>query len=369
MKNDIYLNGVKETGFELEFLVSKSLMESGWTVINNKYYIDDVQGSAREIDIVAYKVTSKNKIQIYTVLIISCKKSTENTWALLAKDKNIKDPNIDWTPVTLWSNQKAIRLIIENYKWKEKYVNSSVKLHDNLFLPSKHIFAFQELNTETGKSKNDKAIFNSIVTSMKSQNYEIASLDKRKKEESVYNFNLISVVDAPLIRVNYGKTQPNVENISSDIYVGSYIIDKKETISRIHFINSSVFDSCLSTYTDLHKHNVAQSVVILESYYVDCLKDRNKANLFKDKFNHQLKWDIYKALRVLRPKEKVELNDIAAGWDKKKDCATIEVSSVYEDNELDALNTNNKIKVTIAKALKEIYHYEGDFYFNSDFPF
>lgn len=369
MTNDIYLNGVKETGFELEFLVSKILIKSGWTVINNKYYIDDVQGASREIDIVAYKVTSKNNIQIYTVLILSCKKSAENTWALLAKDKNIKDPNIDWTPVSLWSNQKAIKLIIENYDWKEKYVTSSAKLHDDLFSPSKHIFAFQELNTKTGKPKNDKAIFNSIITSMKSQNYEMASLEKRKKEESVYNFNLISVIDAPLIRVNYGGTQPKVEKISSDIYVGSYIIDKKETVSRVHFIIPSIFDSCLSTYNNLHDHNVAQSVEILESYYIDCLKDRKKVNLFKDKFNHELRWDVYTVIRDLRPAEKVKLHDVGVGWDKKKDCATIEVSGVYENKELNALNTNNKIKVTIAKALKEIYNYEGSFYFDSDVPF
>ena len=82
MKDNKFLNGIRSTGFELEFLVSKSLMSEGWTVINNKYYIDDVQGSAREIDILAYKVTTKNKIQVYTVLIISCKKSSENTWAL-----------------------------------------------------------------------------------------------------------------------------------------------------------------------------------------------------------------------------------------------------------------------------------------------
>ena len=67
---------------------------------------------------------------------------------------------------------------------------------------------------------------------MKSQNYEIGSLEKRKKEEAVYNFNLISVVDAPLKRINYGEKDPEIEDINSDIYVGSYIINKKETVSR-----------------------------------------------------------------------------------------------------------------------------------------
>lgn len=369
MKDDKFLEGIRATGYELEFLVSKSLMSEGWTVINNKYYIDDVQGSAREIDILAYKVTQKSNVQVYTVLIISCKKSSENTWALLAKDKNVKDPNIDWSPVTLWSNKKSIKMVIENYQWKDKYVKSSNYLYENLFLPSKHIFAFQELNTNKGTPKNDKAIFSSIVTSMKSQNYEIGSLDKRKKEESIYNFNLISVVDAPLKRINYGNKDPEIEDISSDIYVGSYIINKKETISRVHFINSNVFNDCLVIYDKLHLHNIEQSVVIFDSFYVDCLKDRKKVELFKEQFSTKLRYEIYKVLKDIRSPKKVDLNDVTAGWSHKKNCATIEVDSVWEDNETNALNTNNKIKVIVAEALKSIYHYEGDFYFDSEIPF
>jgi len=369
MKDDKFLEGIRSTGFELEFSISQSLMSEGWTVINNKYYIDDVQGSAREIDILAYKATTNNEFQVYTVLIISCKKSSENTWALLAKEKSIKDPNIDWSPVTLWSNQKAIKMIIENYSWKDKYVKSSKHLSEKLFVPDKHIFAFQELNSKKGVPKNDKAIFNSIVTSMKSQNYEITSLDKRKKEESVYNFNLISVIDAPLKRINYGNKEPDIEDINSDIYVGSYIINKKETVSRVHIINHNIFNSCLTIYNKLHIHNIEQSSIILDSYYIDCLKDKRKVDLFKEEFNLKLRYEIYKVLRDLRAPKKVDLNNIVAGWDHKKKCATIEVDSVWEDSETNALNIDNKIKVIVAKALKDVYRYEGDFYFNDEIPF
>ncbi len=118
MTNEKFLEGIKSTGYELEFFVSKSLMNVGWTVINNKYYIDDVQGSAREIDILAYKVTLKNNVLVYTVLIVSCKKSSDHSWALLAKNMNDNDPNVDWNPVTLWSNQKVLKLIIENSQAK-----------------------------------------------------------------------------------------------------------------------------------------------------------------------------------------------------------------------------------------------------------
>ncbi len=367
--NQKFLDGIKSTGFGLEFSVSKSLTKEGWTVINNKYYIDDVQGSAREIDIVAYKVTSENGVQVYTVLIISCKKSSENSWVLLAKNKNNKDPNIDWSPVTLWSNQKVLKLVLENYEWKNKYINSSKLLYKKLFFPEKHIFAFQELNQKNGKPQNDKAIFNSIVTSMKSQNYEIASLNKRKKEEAIYNFNLVSIVDAPLLRINYGNEEPDIETINSDLYVGSYIINKQETVSRIHFVKSDTFDSCLSIYNELHEHNIGQSSIIYDSYFIDCLKDKRKVNLFKNEFNRELRWGIYSVLKDLDPSKYTDVKDVGIEWDKKKNCAAIQIVDVYEDSETNALNSNIKIKIDVEKALKEIYHYTGDFYFDSEIPF
>jgi hypothetical protein len=69
-----YAEHIRKTGFLLEFNVTKVLEKHGWNVITNKYYVDDVQGSVREIDIVAYKATDINKTGIYTALILSCKK-------------------------------------------------------------------------------------------------------------------------------------------------------------------------------------------------------------------------------------------------------------------------------------------------------
>lgn len=368
MSDKKYIEGIKSTGFGLEFTISKSLTTDNWTVINNKYYIDDVQGSAREIDILAYKVTVKDGIQIYTVLIISCKKSSENAWALLAKDKNNKDPNIDWNPVTLWSNQKILKFIIENYDWKTPYVNSSQDLNDQLFSPQKHIFAFQELNKNKGTPQNDKAIFNSIVSSMKSQDYEIASLDKRKKQEAIYNFNLISVVQAPLLRINYGDDEPSVDNISSDIYVGSYIINKRETISRVHFIMSEEFDSFLGTYNRLHSHNVQQTSVIFESYFADCLKDNKKVDLFLNEFSQSIRFNIYRVIRGLRSDDNIN-NVIGISWKEAKKSVAITVDDVWREEEVEALNSNSELKVKVAAALKKIYRYEGEFYFDDSVPF
>lgn len=371
MNNKMFIEGINKTGFGLEYSISQILINDGWTVINNKYYIDDVQEIAREIDVLAYKVSIKDDIQIYTVLIISCKKNIDNAWALLAKNKNEKDPNIDWFPVTLWTNHKIIKLMIDHFEWKRTYISTSQKLLNDLFLPEKHIFAFQEMNKKTGSPQNDKNIFNSIVSSMKSQNYEIESLKKRKDKDALYNFNLISVVDAPLMRIEYSTGEPVVKNIDTDIYVGSYIINKKETNSRVHFINADCFSEHLATYDSLHSHNVDQAFQIYDSYFDNCVKSDVKVKLFEKEFNRKIRWEIYSYLKDIRNGNEPEYGDIFVDvrWDEKRSMLALSIRGVWDEDELQSFNNNDELKKAVISALNHYYHYTGEIYFESNVPF
>ncbi len=369
MDEEKYLQGIERTGFELEYSTADILMKNGWTVISNKYYIDDVQGSTREIDIIAYKVSLEKDIQVYTVLIISCKKSLEKAWVLLSKEKNDKDPNVDWSPVTLWSNNPIIRLIINKFDWKKQYVNKSKKLMENLFTPSKHIFAFQELNIKSGSPQNDKAIFDSIVSSMKSQDYEINSLESRKKQDAIYNFNLLSVIDAPLHRINYGTPEKTIEAIDSDIYISNYIINKKEVTSRINFITYDKFQDCLKTYNSLHLHNTGYVEKLFDLYYTDCLKNRDKVKLLIKDFNNTIKWDIYSFIRKNLNSEYKHIKDISINWNFSDNSALLSIEDVFEDYIINQLNENPSIKSKISTALNKIYKYDGEFSFEVDIPF
>jgi hypothetical protein len=80
--------GISKSGFVLEHRVSEMLRAEKWSVINNKYYIDDVQESAREIDLIAYKTSRRADFVVFTALVISCKKSDENAWAFLIRDRD-----------------------------------------------------------------------------------------------------------------------------------------------------------------------------------------------------------------------------------------------------------------------------------------
>src|SRR5437762_4381369 len=96
------VEGIRRSGFILEHRVTEQLRAHKWTIIHNKYYLDDVQESAREIDLVAYKVTRYRDFVTYTALIVSCKKSDETAWAFLTRDRDVGNPNIDWYPVKIW---------------------------------------------------------------------------------------------------------------------------------------------------------------------------------------------------------------------------------------------------------------------------
>ncbi|MBU0967314.1 MAG: hypothetical protein KKA54_13145 [Proteobacteria bacterium] len=250
MNPEKYIDGVRKTGFELEFKISSILQDNGWIVINNKYYIDDVKGAAREIDIVAYRAKETDECLIYTALLISCKKSKDKLWALLSKEKNTKDPNTNWHPIRMWSNDPILKYMIENWDWQNEYVNSDVNLFENIFNPSKHIFAFQEMSKTNGSPQNDTAIFNSVVSLMKSQWYETHLLDSRKREKSIYNFNLISVVDTDLLRIHFEKDRISCKEIDSEKFIANYIINKKETSARIHFSTSNSFSDTLQLLPD-----------------------------------------------------------------------------------------------------------------------
>ena len=99
---------IRKTGFVLENDVAQILRTAGWSVISNKYYVDDYEENVREIDLIAYQVAKVQHLDVYTVLIISCKKSESNVWALLSRKNNLNDPNYDWWPLHAWSNDKAL---------------------------------------------------------------------------------------------------------------------------------------------------------------------------------------------------------------------------------------------------------------------
>lgn len=203
MDQDKYAKEIKKTGFILESKVAETLRRAGWTVISNKYYEDDFEGSVREIDLLAYKVSKVQHINVRTTLLISCKKSDVNIWALLARNINLNDPNSDWWPLHTWSNDKAVSYEMAKTAMGKTYHEEAIKfgVKEALSVPEYEVFAFQEMNRDSGAPHNDKNIFGAVTSLMKAQAYEIGALPQRKKEPSTYQFNLLSIIESDLFRL------------------------------------------------------------------------------------------------------------------------------------------------------------------------
>lgn len=357
-----YEENIKKTGFPLEFRISETLRKGKWSVINNRYYIDDQSGTVREIDMVAYKTKKVQDFWIFTTLIISCKKNDENLWALLSKNIDKNDPNTDWKPVHLWTNKQSLKFILSKNDWKKNYyeyiAESGVK--EALCVPEVHIFAFQEMKIDGGKTQNDKSIFGSITSLMKAQAYELSSLPKRKKDNCIYQFNLISIIDSELIRLHFEGDDITGYQIEQGHYIGRYIINREETFARIHFIKKASFANILNDYDLYHEANCSFFEKIYDSFYIDAVKDYEKRELFKEQLSQKIKWIIYFKIKNIHERME-DLKKIFLHWDNKQEI--LEIGMNINEEEANILNSSSDTREAMKKLLNDIYRYKGDFKF------
>lgn len=363
-----YIDQIGKTGFILENRIAQTLKAAGWTVICGKYYVDDLQETVREIDVIAYRVAKVEHLDVYTVLVISCKKSDDRAWALLAREVNLKDPNSDWSPFHAWSNDKALAYQLSRPSVGGQYQDdvTALGVRDVLAKPAVDVFAFQELNRKDGKPQNDKSIFASVTSLMKAQAYELGALPGRKKAPSVYQFNLLSVVEGELLRLMFADETITCTAIQSEHYLARYIIKKRETFSRIRFMQASVFRDSLEDYERLHQANATWFERKYSSFYEGVLDDYGRKAVLIDDFRRELSFTISWQLR----NEKFVDDDASAlsvHWNDKIN--QVELNLYLEDSEILFLNEDERVQDCVKDALLKVFRYEGPFNFTNEIPF
>jgi len=361
-----FAHAILKTGFVLECKIGDLLRSAGWTVISNKYYEDDFEGSVREIDLLAYKASEIQGIAVYTTLLISCKKSEANVWALLARPINLKDPNTDWWPLHAWSNNKAISFVLSK-SGTAKYYHEEMKqrgINEALSIPACEVFAFQEMNRESGAPQNDKNIFAALTSLMKAQAYELGALSQRKTQPSIYQFNLISVVESDLIRLKFENDTISEEEIDTEHYISRYIIKRSEISSRIRFINANSFAEKLDDYQRLHTENCSWFGKELDRFYGNIFTDTERINVFIDEFRSKLRWPLLWGSKNDSGK-KIDSKNMTLEWDQANNRVEIIIAADFDEK----LNEEKFVKKAAASALKDIYRYSGDFIFTDNLTF
>jgi hypothetical protein len=359
---------IRKTGFVLENQIAQVLQNAGWSVISNKYYVDDAEETVREIDLVVYRVNKVQHFNVYTTLVISCKKSESNVWALLARRADHNARNWDWWPLHAWTNDRALNYELTQADVGRRYheqVNAK-GVTEALELPLFEVFAFQEMDRTSGVPKNDKAIFSAVTSLMKAQAYELAALPQRRKDPAVYQFNLLSIVDADLLRLEFSDENIAARYINSEHYITRYIIGKKETFARVRFLRADSFQQQLDDYLRLHQANLAWFSENHDRYFADVIEKADKREVLLDHFRREVDWRLAHVVSRARigtyASRPVEIDWVAS---TKKVVVTIPA-----DSEVAAfLNSDDDARKAVEAALKQIYRYEGDFEFVEDIPF
>ncbi len=359
---------IRKTGFVLENEVAQMLKTSGWTIISNKYYVDDSEETVREIDLVAYRVGKAQQIDVYTVLIISCKKSDSNVWALLARELNLRDPNSDWWPLHAWSNDKALAFQLSAAGCSKQYHEAALRagVTAALTLPDVEVFAFQEMDKTTGKPQNDKPIFNAVTSLMKAQAYELAALPERKKAPSVYQFNLLSVVDTELVRLMFKDSKIEQTQVDTEHYLARYIVRKRDVFARVRFVRAAAFSTTLEDYGRLHQANCSWFDGQFSSFYAGILEDWKRYDVLLDDFVRKFRFIVGWRLQKKFNRE-FDLSNLIISWDKSENEPSIGFD--LSDDVIAYMNQDADIQKILASALHEIYQYDGTFSISYDIPF
>lgn len=360
---------IEKTGFVLENRIAQALKAAKWTVISNRYYLDDTEESVREIDLVAYQTTRIQHFDVYTALIISCKKNEANLWALLARDINLKDPNSDWQPLHAWSNDKALTYQLGLSDAAKRYHDgaSQLGIGNALQTPAVEVFAFQEMNKTSGAPQNDKSIFAAITSLMKAQAYELAALPQRRKNPAIYQFNLLSVVDTDLVRLMFAGQTVVPTPVDSEHYIARYIIKKRESFSRVRFVRADSFSTLLPEYGNLHLANCKWFDSECGAFYRGVLEDGKRVSVLLEDFRKAVRWHVRWPFieKNLKAPEAESMNLM---WSAQK--SSLQIYGEFGAEGAKLLNENANTKGHVAKALEKVFRYRGLFEFeDDDIPF
>lgn len=376
---------ISHTGFPLEHYICNVLKKHQWNIISNRYYIDDVKGTEREIDIIAYKVSDIiDDVQYITTLVISCKKSEENKWCFLTRDIDTADGNINWSPLHFCSTDKRFKFILEtqNSQLVEKYMTHKALSH--LYTFPNQVFAFQIL--QKSKKENDKKrgalcikentdLYNSIITTIKAISSEKKSRFERYKNLSkrCYLFYALSIFDGEIIESKFENDgSQTIDSVSDIKYLNRHIVNNVDDFYIVDFTTKDNFDYRLKLYDILHSANTKYLSEFLNGFYENIFQFPERINIlwkdFEDSIRFGVRYHVEKLLNV-----GIDANKYKIWHSYYTDIQTLTLDigggNSLSIEQWEILNNNEELKQTIKTGLLKFFKYNGNFIFGETLPF
>lgn len=376
LKREI-ISAIQRSGFPLEHQVGNILREHGWQTISNRYYIDDIKGTEREIDIVAYKLDLDEieNIEYITTLIISCKKNEKNKWCFLTRSTDPTDANIDRNPFHYCTTDERLDYMTKRHKGVLIRQYKSEKDVRDLYDFSENVFAYEKIRDAKDKSEKGKGMFvlngntdiyESIITTIKALNFEKSSRIKRYEKyryKRYYTFHLLSVFGGEMVKDHFEEDGTQViENIDEIKYLNRHIINNEEDFYVVNFIQIDNFENRLNLFDDIHKVNTEILPKFIDTFYKDIFKYRDRVMLFWDECSRELGEVIqtYADSDTHPIQTSDPLPRLFFVYDDKLIICIYDKS--YKDDKLiTELNDNEGLKEEVNEILQRYYRYSGPF--------
>lgn len=360
------IESLAKTGFVFENEVADEFRKKKWGVITGRYYVDDVDGRARELDIVAYKLVSKPNIDVVTTVLTSCKKDAENAWAVLTRAREQNDPNTDLASVHYWTNNDILDAYLGSTDWRDSYVKGNGDLYRDIFRVDRQAFAFQLVSKSTSAPKNDRPIFESFAELVKALDHELSVLPECMKKNRVYVFNLLVAIDAPIYEVSYDKAKPNSAEIFQFQHFVQYIVRKRQREARVHLCAKRDLASAIKSYDALVRHDAEHFDKAIDRAYATAPENYRVGAVFSKILLKEVRWILNSELRK-SGEDALGLGDeLSLGFDNKKGELLVWLPGL---DAAAALNDSEKAKRVMASALTRVLRYTGKFRFDSQIPF
>ena len=353
---------LEKTGFPLEYYVGSQFSKRGWRVLSNRYYVDDIDGKPRELDLMAYRSKPVGEFRFTFVVLVSCKKDAENRWVFLSRPKPKTDPNIDWNPIHWWTNHGLLDAYMADGEWKQDFLLSSGDSAIQWYGTERDVFASQ-LIAPNGAVKNDKPIFDSVSGLMKAMVHERSAIQARVTKKRLYLFVNLTVVDASLVEAAYEASPIAVSERDQVTLLSNYIVANKPIGSVVHFIQKDKLIETISGLNDFFKEAHSYFKQLNERAYSEFSGNKSVQKHFSALFEKDLLWYVNFRARESGVEAKIE----SANFEFRGGELNIDMD-VFSDD-LEKLNENEKLTARIRKWLEDNPKYLGPFKIESEIPF
>lgn len=365
---------LSQTGFPFEHFAFTTAEAHGWTTRSSRLYIDPEEEKTREMDLLCYRYGKDAEVSTFTAALISCKARTGKPWVLLTRPWPDRVGSwYPYPPVAVWTNYGVLRHEVEKLSWGLDYFN----LADATGLKSwatdspREVFALHEFEAavqqqggrDKGKAKSlrfrangDASLYEGTMSLLKALAYETRAVQQRRgssKEQLVYQFNLIQLLDGDLYEAAFGTdTGPTVRKVERYRYFARTMLHGKDFSARIEFCTRPAFAQLLRELAKVHEFNCGHFNAQVATFFETVLTTPDRRDFLAQELARQLALYVSVFGGVDRP--------AGTGWVRLDVSGSgVKVMLIIGEAVVMRLRQNKHFMEHLSRLVREVYRYSG----------